>query len=143
MLFRSHDSVAELTPESSESRTTGGVIVKVALDYSIVSQQGYGFCDIGNGIKHNTVVAVVEAEAFSRKEVDETLEDIAPGITVGNTGNMLRRTRTLKERIAKFIAAGVVLESDGIILFAVQLIIDLHAVSLGNVSRNISIGEIF
>ena len=114
-----HDLIAELTPESGKSRTTGGVIVKIALDNGIVSQWRYGFGNIGNRIENYRIHTVVEAEAFSRKEVDETLEDIAPDIAVGNKGDMLRRIRPFEERVAQLIAVGVILKADGVIPFAV------------------------
>lgn len=95
-----HDLVAEFTLKSGESRSTCSIIVKVTLDNGIVSQRHYGFGNIRDGVEVYRIHAIVEAEAFSRKEVYEPLEEIAPGITVGNMGNVLRRIRTLKERIS-------------------------------------------
>ncbi len=107
-----HDLIAELIPESGESRTTCGVIVKIALDNGIVSQRRYSLGNVGYRVKHNRVHTIVKAKPFSRKELDETLEDIAPGIAVGNMRDMLRRIRPLEERISQLMAMSIVLKAE-------------------------------
>ena len=51
-------------------------------------------------------------------------------------GYVLRRIRSFEERIAQLIAAGIVLETDGIVVLAMKLIVNLNAVSLGYVTGN-------
>ena len=57
--------------------------------------------------------------------------------------DMLRWGRTFEERIAKVIPSGIVLKADGIVTFAVELIVNLNAIPLSNLHRNTPVREIF
>lgn len=95
-----------------------------------------------HGVKHNTVVAVVEAEAFSRQEIYEALEHVASGIADGYACYVLWRIAPLEERVAQLVAVCIVLKADGVIPFAVKLIVTLHAVALCNLFRDATLCQI-
>lgn len=134
--------VAELVAQSGNCGTPCGVVVDVAQYQRVFCKSRDCLADISHGVKHNTVVAVVVAEAFSRKKVDETLEHVASGIAAGYSCYVLWRIAPLEERVAQFVAVGVVLKADGVIPFAVQLIVNLHAVALCNLFRYAALGQI-
>lgn len=59
-----HDSVTELPAKSGKSRSTGSVIVKIALDDSVVTERSNRLLNVGNGVEHDSVEPIVIAEAF-------------------------------------------------------------------------------
>lgn len=136
------DPIAELTAQSGYCGTPGGIVVEIAQYQRVFRKSWICISDISHGVKHNTVVTVVVAEAFSRKKVDETLEHVASGIAARYACNVLWRIAPLEERVAQLVVVGVVLKADSVITFAVQLIVHLHAVALCNLFRDATLCQI-
>ena len=134
--------VAELAAQSGYCGTPGGIVVKIAQYQRVFRQSRDCFADIRHGVKHNTVVAVIESEAFRRKKVDKALEDVAQGVAVGNMGDMLWRITAFEEAASQLKSVCAVLKTDGIIVFAMQFIIHLHTISLCDVGRYATVCEV-
>ena len=114
--------VADLAAQSGDCGTaSGGIVVEIAQYQRVFRQSRDCFADIRHGVKHNTVIAVIQSEAFCRKKVDEALEYIAPGVAVGNMGDMLWRITAFEEGVSQFIAVCAVLKADGIIVLPCKL----------------------
>ena len=124
--------VAELAAQSGDCGTPGGVVVEIAHYQRIFRKNRDCLADICHGVKHNTVVAVVVTKAISRKKVDETLEHVTARIAAGYSCYVLRRITPLEKGIPKLKSMCVVFKADGVIVFAVKLIVHLHAVALCN-----------
>lgn len=92
--------VAELASQSGDCGTPGGVVVEIAQYQRVFRKSRNCLADISHGVKHNTVVAVVVAEAFSRKKVDEALEHVAARIAAGYACNVIWRIAPLEELVA-------------------------------------------
>ena len=118
--------VAELAAQSGYCGTPGGIVVEIAQYQRVFRQSRDCFADIRHGVKHNTVIAVIQSEAFRRKKVDEALKHVAPGITLCDVSYVLGRVRPLIEGIAKFKTMCIILKTYGIVVFAVKSVIDLH-----------------
>lgn len=127
--------VAELAAQSCDCGTPGGVVVEVAQYQRIFRKCRNCLADISHGVKHNTVVAVVVSEVFSRKKVDKALEHVAARIATGYSRNVLWRITPLEEGVAQLVAVGVIFKADGVIPFAVKFVVNLHAVALCNLFR--------
>jgi len=95
--------VAELAAQSGYCGTPGGIVVKIAQYQRVFRQSRDCFADIRHGVKHNTVIAVIQSEAFRRKKVDEALEYITPGVAVGDMGDMLWRITSFEEAVSQLI----------------------------------------
>lgn len=95
--------VAELAAQSGDCGTPGGVVVEIAQYQRVFRKNRDCLSDISNGVKHNTVVAVVVTEAFSRQEINEALEYVAARIAAGYSCNVLWRIAPLEERVAQLI----------------------------------------
>ena len=92
--------VAELAAQSGDCGTPGSIVVEIAQYQRIFRQSRDCFADICHGVKHNTVVSVIQSEAFRRKKVDEALEYITPGVAVGDMGDMLWRITSFEEAVS-------------------------------------------
>ena len=86
-----HNPVAELTLESGEGRTSGHVIVKIALNQGVVGKYRESLCNVGDRVEYYSVETVIIAEPFSGKEVYEAFKHIASRIPIGNMRDMLGR----------------------------------------------------
>lgn len=138
-----HYLVPQLPAESGEGGSPCLVVVEVTGYDGIVRQDSQGFADIGDGVENHGIKAVIYTEAFPRKEVYESLEHVATCVAVGYMGNVFRRIRTLIERISQLKTMCAVLKADGLVVFAMKSVIDLHTPPLGYVPRNTTVGKVF
>ena len=56
--------------------------------------------------------------------------------------DVFRRICSLEKRVAQFISVSIVLKADGIIPFAMKRVVNLYAVSLGDVTGYATVSEV-
>ena len=132
------------------SLLSGLVIIKIAVDVPVVIEVGDDLMQVADGIQNNIVTFLVDAysivlQLFEHgigEKIEESLKDTA---TLGMTGWIHQDCRVcldtdtsftiLVPRLHTFLS---IVESNGIVVFAANIIVDLLTVFLGDLNVNAS-----